>query len=179
MSQITRSLPAFRIFLFLLSPRRPPSSASRVGVSYSVRMHRSCWKHYASQLKGRNTPWASAHGLSSRIALANPHQCARDFTQNHRLYQSTRLNIPSTSLRCPIFRQITHTHPKNTRQISWSFKSASQTTDFHEEALDNEQDVTRAAILDKVMKGRQPTELMLRCASELSCPSCAATYPPI
>ncbi|KAF8191144.1 magnesium transporter [Pholiota molesta] len=119
-------------------------------------MHRSCWKHYASQLKGRNTPWASAHGLSSRIAFANPHQCARDFAQNHRLYQSTRLNIPSAPLLCPISRQITLTHPRNTRQISWSFKSASQTTDFHEEPLDNEQDVTRAAILDKVMKGRQP-----------------------
>lgn len=33
------------------------------------------------------------------------------------------------------------------------------------EVPDNEEDAARAAILDKVMKGRQPADLMLRCKS--------------
>ncbi|KAJ3504759.1 hypothetical protein NLJ89_g7772 [Agrocybe chaxingu] len=48
-----------------------------------------------------------------------------------------------------------------TRHISWSFRQP-QAQEFIEHP-DNEEDVARAAILDKVMKGRQPTDLMLRC----------------
>ncbi|KAF8804613.1 cora-domain-containing protein [Phlegmacium glaucopus] len=53
-------------------------------------------------------------------------------------------------------------HPRNSRQISWSFKSQPRPTEFNE-VPDNEEDVARVAILNKVMKGRQPTDLMLRC----------------
>ena len=52
--------------------------------------------------------------------------------------------------------------PANRRHISWSFKSQPRNTGFHE-APDNEEDVARIAILNKVMKGRQPTDLILRC----------------
>lgn len=48
------------------------------------------------------------------------------------------------------------------RGISWSWKTHSRSKEFVE-APDNEEDAARAAILDKVMKGRQPTDLMLRC----------------
>ncbi|KAF9057174.1 hypothetical protein BJ165DRAFT_1418907 [Panaeolus papilionaceus] len=52
--------------------------------------------------------------------------------------------------------------PKNSRNISWSFKSQNRNPEFPD-VPDNEEDVARAAIMDKVMKGRQPAELMLRC----------------
>ena len=51
--------------------------------------------------------------------------------------------------------------PSGTRQ--WSFKSQQRAPEFVHEVPDNQEDAARAAILDKVMKGRQPTDLMLRC----------------
>ncbi|KIM42211.1 hypothetical protein M413DRAFT_18598 [Hebeloma cylindrosporum] len=47
-----------------------------------------------------------------------------------------------------------------TRNISWRSQSRSADTSEH---FDKEQEIERSTILDKVMKGRQPTELMLRC----------------
>jgi len=47
-----------------------------------------------------------------------------------------------------------------TRNISW--RSQARSTDASEH-FDKEQEIERSTILDKVMKGRQPTELMLRC----------------
>lgn len=47
-----------------------------------------------------------------------------------------------------------------TRNISWRSQSRSAETSEH---FDKEQEIERSTILDKVMKGRQPTELMLRC----------------
>ena len=48
----------------------------------------------------------------------------------------------------------------SSRDISWSWKS--RVREFAD-IPDNEEDAARAAILDKVMIGRQPTDLMLRC----------------
>ncbi|KAF9527438.1 hypothetical protein CPB83DRAFT_856169 [Crepidotus variabilis] len=45
---------------------------------------------------------------------------------------------------------------------SWSWKSHFRGRETQEPS-DNEEDAARAAILDKVMKGRQPADLMLRC----------------
>lgn len=52
----------------------------------------------------------------------------------------------------------------NIRRISWSSKSNPRSSDASD-VPDGQEDLTNAAILDKVMKGRQPTDLMLRCAS--------------
>lgn len=52
------------------------------------------------------------------------------------------------------------TIPGSSRHISWSWKS--RVREFAD-IPDNEEDAARAAILDKVMIGRQPTDLMLRC----------------
>lgn len=49
------------------------------------------------------------------------------------------------------------------RGISWSSLSARAQVLEPTDLPDNEEDAARAAILDKVMKGRQPSELMLRC----------------
>ncbi|KAF9450228.1 cora-domain-containing protein [Macrolepiota fuliginosa MF-IS2] len=48
------------------------------------------------------------------------------------------------------------------RHITWSLKSHPRSSDFAG-VSDGHEDLARAAILDKVMKGRQPTDLMLRC----------------
>lgn len=48
------------------------------------------------------------------------------------------------------------------RRINW--KSRSSSSDFGG-ISDAHEDLTKAAILDKVMKGRQPADLMLRCSS--------------
>ncbi|KAF8970435.1 hypothetical protein BDZ97DRAFT_1791375 [Flammula alnicola] len=125
-------------------------------------MHRGFWKHYASHVTGHNAYRTTPHDLRCQIGLANVHK-ARNFTQDHRLKHRRLLDIPSISLPHPISLCVTPAQPKNTRQISWSFKSHSRPTEFNEDLPDNEQDVARAAILDKVMKGRQPTDLMLRC----------------
>jgi len=50
--------------------------------------------------------------------------------------------------------------PRSVRHVSWSWKSHSR---VFAAVPDNEEDAARAAILDKVMKGRQPADLMLRC----------------
>ncbi|KAH8817662.1 Mg2+ transporter protein cora-like protein [Flagelloscypha sp. PMI_526] len=47
-----------------------------------------------------------------------------------------------------------------TRNYAWGPKYRAQ---FDPDALHETEDATKAAILEKVMKGRQPTELMLRC----------------
>lgn len=50
------------------------------------------------------------------------------------------------------------------RQISWTPRATPRTVEFN--GLSHEQeDAAKAAILEKVMKGRQPTDLMLRCKS--------------
>jgi len=50
------------------------------------------------------------------------------------------------------------------RHISWLLRLRSRAADPNG-VPDDQEDLTKAAILEKVMKGRQPTDLMLRCAS--------------
>lgn len=47
-------------------------------------------------------------------------------------------------------------------RFSWSWKRQAQGRE-PQELPDNEEDAARAAILEKVMKGRQPADLSLRC----------------
>lgn len=51
-----------------------------------------------------------------------------------------------------------------TRHVSWLLRSRTRPADSNG-VLEDQEDLTKAAILEKVMKGRQPTDLMLRCAS--------------
>ncbi|KAH9477462.1 Mitochondrial inner membrane magnesium transporter LPE10 [Psilocybe cubensis] len=108
-------------------------------------MHRACWRQRPSHVSPR---WPTQPPTS--IACLNQ---LRNFTVDHR----ERIRIHASGL-------YNRSLPPTTRQFSWSFKSQPrlQVQEFTE-LPDNEQDVTRAAILDKVMKGRQPTDLMLRC----------------
>ncbi|RDB30358.1 Mitochondrial inner membrane magnesium transporter LPE10 [Hypsizygus marmoreus] len=59
------------------------------------------------------------------------------------------------SLRNP---QGIHSCPTLSRNISWKQKQQPRPIEFN-----GQEDVAKAAILEKVMKGRQPTDLMLRC----------------
>jgi hypothetical protein len=62
----------------------------------------------------------------------------------------------------------------NTRGISWSFRQQPESP--QPQGFSGEQeDATKSAILDKLMKGRQPADLMLRCASPVSSPHEKAT----
>jgi len=86
----------------------------------------------------------------------------RNFTVDHQVKGRILLDSASTRSLHHNFRTSNSVPPRNSRYISWSFKSQSRSAEFTD-VPDNEEDVTRAAILDKVMKGRQPTDLMLRC----------------
>lgn len=49
------------------------------------------------------------------------------------------------------------------RQMSWIPKFGTKQSDQFNSPMDNEEDIAEVAILKKVMEGRQPTELKLRC----------------
>jgi hypothetical protein len=51
-----------------------------------------------------------------------------------------------------------------TRYFGWSFRSQPRSSDSSSTS-EGQDNLTKAAILESVMKGRQPTDLMLRCAS--------------
>jgi magnesium transporter len=48
------------------------------------------------------------------------------------------------------------------RHLSWLSKTNSKSVEFSGFS-ESQEEVAKAAILEKVMKGRQPTDLMLRC----------------
>jgi hypothetical protein len=48
------------------------------------------------------------------------------------------------------------------RQVSWAGRLKQHPVEFNP-ISDSQEEAAKAAILEKVMKGRQPTDLMLRC----------------
>jgi hypothetical protein len=48
------------------------------------------------------------------------------------------------------------------RQVSWAARLKHHPIEFNP-ISDSQEEAAKAAILEKVMKGRQPTDLMLRC----------------
>lgn len=49
------------------------------------------------------------------------------------------------------------------RSFHWGFRRSPRNVEFTEGVSDCQEEAAKAAILDKVMKGRQVTDLMLRC----------------
>ena len=47
--------------------------------------------------------------------------------------------------------------------MSWIPKFGTKQADQFDGPIDNQEEVARIAMLEKAMKGRQPTDLMLRC----------------
>lgn len=134
-----------------------------------LRMHRG-WKSYTSHVKGKNAFGPSLFNTLnslyrySRVVSSK----SRQFTGSARWVGMRHLN--NTCIHTPYqFYQNITPYPRSSRQISWSFKAQPRPTEFNE-LPDNEEDVARVAILNKVMKGRQPTDLMLRCKWSSSSP---------
>ncbi|KAF5340238.1 hypothetical protein D9611_007871 [Ephemerocybe angulata] len=111
----------------------------------------SCrWTLYASHVTGLSA--RTARTASSRLG-ASRNAWSRGFVQAHAAICPPRAHCRSgaTSL------------VQSRRGISWAALMARAKVAEPSDAPDNEEDAARAAILDKVMKGRQPTDLMLRC----------------
>jgi hypothetical protein len=125
-------------------------------------MHRGCWKTYTSHVKRKDVFRSSSfttlndlHWFSLAVSSKG-----RQFTGSARRVSMRHLD--SVYMHTPSFCQSVTSHSTNRRHISWSFKSQPRPTGFYE-VPDNEEDAARIAILNKVMKGRQPTDLILRC----------------
>ena len=135
-----------------------------------LRMHRGCWKTYTSHVKRqdvfRSSTFTTPIGLYWFSLVVSSK--GRQFTGSARRVGVRYLD--SVYMHTPYqFCQSITPHLTNRRHISWSFKSQPRPTGFNE-LPDNEEDVARIAILNKVMKGRQPTDLILRCKCNPSSP---------
>ena len=62
--------------------------------------------------------------------------------------------------------------PFTARRLFWSQKSTPQAHDHFNGPSDGQEEAAKVAILEKVMKGRQPTDLMLRCEFSAHVSSC-------
>jgi hypothetical protein len=107
----------------------------------------------------RNPHFTSKFGSRRAPCLARGH--------SHSLYQ---ISIRTSFIRAfytPNTFGLRALPPAQLRRVSWSAKPRGQPVEFNG-LSDGEEDAAKAVILDKVMKGRQPTDLMLRCTfSEL------------
>jgi hypothetical protein len=113
-----------------------------------LRMHRAISITRARHVNG----YSGYQGLHMRFCPR--FQSRRDISTFHRGFLRSKHSLGYFS------HGIKTTIPGSSRYISWSWKSrVREFTDIP----DNEEDAARAAILDKVMIGRQPTDLMLRC----------------
>jgi hypothetical protein len=115
-----------------------------------LRMHRALCIARASHVNGRN---AYTHNI-----LFSRFISSRTIATSHRDRHAFLAPYNHDKRVLGQFPHGTNLISQRSRGVSWSWK----TREFVE-APDNEEDAAWAAILDKVMKGRQPTELMLRC----------------
>ncbi|TFK41455.1 magnesium transporter [Crucibulum laeve] len=129
-------------------------------------MHRECWKHIANHVAGA---YNSNLKPTGNLLVASRNRQVVAGVLGFRCYSSSLCKNYS-----PLIQQRFSTRASensrtgsaagrtNSRQISWSRRPQQRPDDFNE-VPDDQDDVTKAAILEKVMKGRQPTDLMLRC----------------
>ncbi|KAF8067752.1 cora-domain-containing protein [Lyophyllum atratum] len=99
-----------------------------------------------------------------RRAVASPNATSLAFTPHHRCSQPlVSKRVLQLSSNASYARLETRKGPlasyTTSRNISWSTKQHTPPV----ELSNDEEDAAKAAILEKVMKGRQPTDLMLRC----------------
>ncbi|KAG2003498.1 magnesium ion transporter Mrs2 [Coprinopsis cinerea AmutBmut pab1-1] len=128
-------------------------------------MHRAFWRLCESNVRPDKGARAYITGpTSSTLPISRQIQNSqRSGTPACRLLNKS-IYSPGAILRAPSCRIGLYSNPylsTNTRGISWLAKG--KRTPTEDDAQEDQEDATRAAILDKVMKGRQPAELMLRC----------------
>ncbi|TFK28513.1 magnesium transporter [Coprinopsis marcescibilis] len=128
-------------------------------------MHRACWRHCASNVKGEYSFSAVLAGASPFKSPNSAHTWRRHASWSTGLLQKYA-NFAGANLRGPSYHLgLSHNAylSKTTRGISWLAKALPRTSKAQDDSPDSQEEATRVAILDKVMKGRQPSELMLRC----------------
>jgi magnesium transporter len=127
-------------------------------------MHSALWRHCAINVKGELGAKAYLTGATQSLLRQNS-QWGQ--IRGLRLLQKAK-HLAGTNFMGST-RQLGLSHnaylAASTRGIAWLSKAQQKTPLEEEELPDVEEEAARAAILDKVMKGRQPSELMLRCKS--------------
>jgi hypothetical protein len=136
----------------------------------NLRMHTGCWRTYSSHVMGYSTRVAHSsrgYSLSCRLPFSSrPRRClqtVRSLAVLQRSIHHLSNGAHSWPWRAAVLSH--YSHPC-ARSFAWSPYAHPRPAD--DRGLSDEQeDAAKAAILEKVMKGRQPTDLMLRCESIL------------
>lgn len=132
-------------------------------------MHIGCWRHCFNSRHVMG-PGKIANSLS--LIPSRPFHAGRavKFTALRRTSQITnsqRIPLYQANNGIPIRLYRSNSSDimqRHVRHISWTTKPNSRPVEFNG-LSDEQEDAAKAAILEKVMKGRQPTDLMLRCES--------------
>lgn len=122
----------------------------RSGEVRSQPLKRSLRSYLALPTAGvpRNSSSYALHASRSAAKLKPPPPLPHSFPNDARRHTLT-----------PALRRVL------TRHFSWAKLFNGKAYERQDEPSDGQDDAARAAILEKVMKGRQPTDLMLRCES--------------
>lgn len=134
-------------------------------------MHTTRWAASSSHVMGLRTVSAKVFG-SPRLSIypVNLHW----FSQNCVPFNHARSLPNSASLldRSPLgLPRHSFAHVAQ-RRLFWSQKSTLQAQEHFNGPSDGQEEAAKVAILEKVMKGRQPTDLMLRCEHNRSLDLC-------
>lgn len=140
----------FSSVLFLLCHPRMPACSGTIWSSHVVGLCGGTVKPLVSARR----PFVTTRKFSSS---------GRRLENRHRHLRAAALNHSCFDLKCWKDRCITLSfNYTTTRCITWGSKTNGRSVEFNG-LSDLQEEAAKAAILDKVMKGRQPTDLMLRC----------------
>lgn len=131
-----------------------------------LRMHTGLWKASSRNVMGILTRAAHPSTRPLFQTITSRHlrsKCRGMLPLDQPFCAST--SSPYSRLRNASRIPITVYQP-HTRHISWTPKLNPRPVEFNG-LSDQQEDAAKAAILEKVMKGRQPTDLMLRCKLSL------------
>ena len=125
-------------------------------------MHSALWRHCAANVRGDLGAKAYRAGASQLLSRQNSQWAP---TRGPRLLQKSK-QFPGSGLKgstrhSGLLQNVNLI--RSSRGIAWLSKAQPRAPTEEEEQPDAQEEAARAAILDKVMKGRQPSDLMLRC----------------
>ncbi|KAF9456010.1 hypothetical protein BDZ94DRAFT_1271994 [Collybia nuda] len=125
-------------------------------------MHTGLWKAPSRNVMGilNRAAHPSTPPLFQAVTYRQLHSTCRGILPLDRSFYASMAS-PCSRLRIASRTPVT-VYQQHTRCISWASKLNPRPVDFNG-LSDEQEDAAKAAILEKVMKGRQPTDLMLRC----------------
>jgi hypothetical protein len=136
----------------------------------NLRMHTGLWKASSRHVMGILTRVAHppTQPIFQRITLEEQQWSCRGMLPSLRTAKrSFCVSSAGSCLRLrTTYRSPITLHNIYARHISWTPKLNPRPVEFNG-LSDEQEDAAKAAILEKVMKGRQPTDLMLRCKLSL------------